>query len=219
MKLNEKIAALRKAAGMSQEELAARCGVSRQAVSKWELGDATPEVDKILALAQVFLVSTDELLGHEVEKAEVFSAEETQTGETGGPVHTDTEGWTPGIEQLPHGLRFLGKMIRRWGYIAGYILALEGLGVTVIGCIARYLFSMMFTVNTSSYMEVVGITAMGVPEGLIEESLGFVQPAVDSMSSIPLAFTGIIILFGVSMIVAGLVLAWYLKKKFGQNVQ
>ncbi|MDE6841813.1 MAG: helix-turn-helix domain-containing protein, partial [Oscillospiraceae bacterium] len=62
MKLNEKILYYRKAAKLSQEELAARVGVSRQAVSKWELGDATPEVDKLLALARAFGVTTDELL-------------------------------------------------------------------------------------------------------------------------------------------------------------
>ncbi|MFG6352401.1 MAG: helix-turn-helix domain-containing protein, partial [Oscillospiraceae bacterium] len=70
VKLNEKILYYRKAARLSQEELAARVGVSRQAVSKWELGDATPEVDKLLALAKVFGVTTDELLS-EAEPAKV----------------------------------------------------------------------------------------------------------------------------------------------------
>jgi len=63
MKLNEKIFYYRKAAKLSQEGLAARVGVSRQAVSKWELGEATPEVDKLLALARAFGVTTDKLLG------------------------------------------------------------------------------------------------------------------------------------------------------------
>ena len=62
MKLNEKIYYYRKKAKLSQEELAARVGVSRQAVSKWELGDATPELDKLVALAMAFGVTTDELL-------------------------------------------------------------------------------------------------------------------------------------------------------------
>ena len=62
MKLNEKIYYYRKKAKLSQEELAARVGVSRQAVSKWELGDATPELDKLVALARAFGVTTDELL-------------------------------------------------------------------------------------------------------------------------------------------------------------
>ena len=60
--LNENILYYRKRAKLSQEELAGKVGVSRQAVSKWELGEATPEVEKLVALAQVFGVTTDELL-------------------------------------------------------------------------------------------------------------------------------------------------------------
>ena len=65
MKLNEKIYYYRKRAKLSQEELAAQVGVSRQAVSKWELGDATPELDKLAALAKAFGVTADELLSEE----------------------------------------------------------------------------------------------------------------------------------------------------------
>lgn len=65
MKLNEKILYYRKKAGLSQEALAAKTGVSRQAVSKWELGDTVPELEKLVALAKAFGVTTDELLGLE----------------------------------------------------------------------------------------------------------------------------------------------------------
>lgn len=63
MKLSEKILYYRKRAGLSQEALAAKIGVSRQAVSKWEVGDTVPELDKLVALARSFGVTTDELLG------------------------------------------------------------------------------------------------------------------------------------------------------------
>ena len=62
MKISEKIARLRKEHGLSQEELAERLSVSRQSVSKWESDAAIPEVDKILALSEIFGVSTDYLL-------------------------------------------------------------------------------------------------------------------------------------------------------------
>ena len=68
MKLSEKILYYRKKAGLSQEELAGRVGVSRQAVSKWELGDAAPEVDKLRALAREFGVTVDELLSEEAPR-------------------------------------------------------------------------------------------------------------------------------------------------------
>ena len=48
--------------GLSQEMLAEKLGVSRQSVSKWELGQALPEVDKIVAMSRLFSVSADELL-------------------------------------------------------------------------------------------------------------------------------------------------------------
>lgn len=62
MTLGEKITDLRKKRGLSQEELAITLGVSRQAVSKWELGDAMPDTDKIITLADYFDVTTDWLL-------------------------------------------------------------------------------------------------------------------------------------------------------------
>ena len=57
----------RKAAGLSQEALAAQLGVSRQAVSKWESGGAMPELDKIVQLSRVLGVSTDALLLDELD--------------------------------------------------------------------------------------------------------------------------------------------------------
>ena len=62
MTLGEKITDLRKKRGLSQEDLAITLGVSRQAVSKWELGDAMPDTDKVIALADYFDVTTDWLL-------------------------------------------------------------------------------------------------------------------------------------------------------------
>ena len=52
----------RKAAGLSQEALAARLGVSRQAVSKWERSESSPDTDNLIALAALYGVSLDELL-------------------------------------------------------------------------------------------------------------------------------------------------------------
>ncbi len=62
MKLYEKITVYRKKCGLSQEALAEKIGVSRQAVSKWETGDALPEITKLKALADCFGVTIDFLL-------------------------------------------------------------------------------------------------------------------------------------------------------------
>ena len=62
MTLGEKITHLRKKRGLSQEELAITLNISRQAVSKWETGEAKPDTDKVVALAEYFEVTTDWLL-------------------------------------------------------------------------------------------------------------------------------------------------------------
>lgn len=67
MKLEEKILALRKKRGLSQQGLAKRLKVTRQAVYKWEAGISRPELDKVLAIAQLFNISSDSLLDDRVE--------------------------------------------------------------------------------------------------------------------------------------------------------
>lgn len=59
--IGEKIQQLRKAHQLSQEQLAEKLSVSRQAISKWELGESIPETDKIVLISDLFKVSTDYL--------------------------------------------------------------------------------------------------------------------------------------------------------------
>ena len=62
MTLGQRISLYRKKLNISQEELGARLGVSRQAVSKWETGTADPSTSNLLALAKLFGVRPEELL-------------------------------------------------------------------------------------------------------------------------------------------------------------
>ena len=66
MVLGEKITELRKRSGLSQEQFGDKIGVSRQAVSKWEMSQTTPDLNKIMAVAEFFGVSTDFLLKDEL---------------------------------------------------------------------------------------------------------------------------------------------------------
>lgn len=68
MTFGEKLQALRKSRGLSQEQLAEVLEVSRQAVSKWELNASMPDADKIVEISCCFSVSTDYLLKDELEK-------------------------------------------------------------------------------------------------------------------------------------------------------
>ena len=63
--LSEKIYTLRRKSGLSQEQLAEKIGVSRQAISKWEGGLSTPELDKLKAMSECFQISIDELTGNQ----------------------------------------------------------------------------------------------------------------------------------------------------------
>ncbi len=127
MKLNEKIFQCRKRCGLSQEELAGRVGVSRQAVSKWELGTALPELDKLRLLAKTFAVSTDYLL------------DDTQDApqETAPPV--ETHSW---VEDVPG---VLGKLLRRYGWLFGVYLAVGGAAFLGLGALAKAMVGSMFT--------------------------------------------------------------------------
>ena len=62
MEFSEKLMDLRRREGLSQEQLADRLGVTRQSVSKWESGSAMPELGKLIAIADLFGVTLDELV-------------------------------------------------------------------------------------------------------------------------------------------------------------
>ena len=79
MILADKIVRLRKKNGWSQEELAQKMNVSRQAVSKWESAQTIPELEKILQLGALFGVTTDYLLKDDMELEE-FTSETIDSG-------------------------------------------------------------------------------------------------------------------------------------------
>lgn len=145
MKLNEKIFYCRRKAGLSQETLAEKLGVSRQAVSKWETGDAVPELGKLLALAKQFEVTTDWLLSEEEpeEKDKGFGIfdEKTETVYNGGE-QEDTvssaeqfektaDEW---MESVP---KIFRKLVRKFGWIAGVYIAAGGGMFTALGLLAK----------------------------------------------------------------------------------
>jgi len=69
MTIGEKIAKLRLAFGISQEQLAEKISVSRQSVSKWEMDQALPQIDKVLLICSIFNISTDDLLQNRINIA------------------------------------------------------------------------------------------------------------------------------------------------------
>ncbi len=106
IEIANRLVELRKKSGLSQEELADKLGLSRQAVSKWERAEASPDTDNLICLAKIYGVSLDDLLNtdqsvEEISK-EVSEHQQENTsagksgihinGEDGGEVHIGKEG-------------------------------------------------------------------------------------------------------------------------------
>jgi transcriptional regulator with XRE-family HTH domain len=130
MKLGNKIQRLRKEKGMSQEQLAAHVNVSRQAISKWELGESVPDPDNIVLLSKLFRVSTDYLLIDDIE----LPTKETITKTAVSSSHK----W--GIISL--GIIFAGLIIIFVGWRTWQTLIPVGLGILVqlAGCMTFAVF-------------------------------------------------------------------------------
>ena len=69
---------LRKASGLSQEELAEKTGVARQTISKWELGETSPDLKQAKKLSIIFNVSLDELTGNDIKDVLVEKTSNTE---------------------------------------------------------------------------------------------------------------------------------------------
>lgn len=78
IKLADRLVELRKEHKLSQEALAEKLGLSRQSISKWERAEASPDTDNLIALAEVYGVTLDELLGNNELKAEKTEPQATK---------------------------------------------------------------------------------------------------------------------------------------------
>ena len=124
MKLYEKITFYRKKNGLSQEELAEKIGVSRQAVSKWETGDALPEITKLKALADTFNVTVDFLLDE--EKTEFLKQSEQ-------PSVTVLDKYADKIDNCVDNIsNKSGTFFKKYGWLSGILLIILGVYRIVI---------------------------------------------------------------------------------------
>ena len=218
MNLAGKILYCRKKAGLSQEALAEKLGVSRQAVSKWETGDAVPELSKLVLLAKAFDVTTDWLLSEsEPEPEESPEPEIPPVPET--PAQSGN--W---VESIPG---VIGRLIRRYGWLYGVYTALAGFGFIVIGAIAR---GVSLSMERSFFGGMGGMSSFGGYGGFPDfagsgtiwyDSAGNVISSPFGSSGIgssgftnPVAVVGtVVIVIGVVMLIAGAALAEYLRKR------
>lgn len=84
MKFNEKLIMLRKQHNLSQEQVAEKLGVARQTISKWELGETTPEMDKLIIMGELYNITLDELMKEENEGKVVNDPNNTNSQKLAG---------------------------------------------------------------------------------------------------------------------------------------
>lgn len=127
MSISERIYQERKAHGFTQEQLADQLGVSRQAVSKWESGQSLPDLERAVQLADIFEITTDELLTGTEPVQEEQIENEKQVESAGGDARLYAYA----------GLGFIGigtivyivmwtQMQTNWSYLAGALIQLAG---------------------------------------------------------------------------------------------
>ncbi len=149
MAVSEKLYMLRKKSGLSQEQLAERLGVSRQAISKWEQGSAVPESDKLVAISDYFGVSLDYLLKD-------GEADVPADGEKSAQTASKT-GWALGLIACIGG----AVCLIVWGILsilvpaasdkigASSMIAIDGNGIFLIASVAAILLGAMLLLKSS----------------------------------------------------------------------
>ena len=100
MIFSEKITELRKRSGLSQEQFGDKIGVSRQAVSKWEMAQSVPDINKVMLMADFFGVTADYLLGRDQEPAQEWNAQYPG----GVALRRDMSGYKSESRPAPQGL-------------------------------------------------------------------------------------------------------------------
>lgn len=156
MKLHEKIVFYRRKCALSQEALAEKIGVSRQAVSKWETGDALPEITKLKALDDCFGVTVDFLLDDNKDEFTENKAHYDIPKEAPPqPKPSGFDRFDDWLDTLPERIM---PFLKKHGWIGGIILAIIGVYDTVmslIGCIVAF--------TAAGQFSMVGMGGVAIP--------------------------------------------------------
>ncbi len=190
MKLSEKIYTCRKKAGLSQEALAEKLGVSRQAVSKWETEEAIPELSKIPMMAKIFNVTTDWLLfdneNFEEKPIEEISPEIPVTITLKSPSSTSIKknSWIIGIY-----LSFIGTLLS--------LIALCEVGAAY-NALAEAKTPLSFMITPEGEIPIINSQKVEAANTALDFAYGF-------------------LVIGLIVLVVGIFVAIFLKKKYHTN--
>lgn len=194
MKLHEKIYYCRKKAGYSQEEMADKLGVSRQAVSKWETGEAVPELFKFTAIAKLFNVTTDWLL-------------KDDDSEPKGTETVKTENAPRVADEISDGvMSTISKIWRAYGWLIGVVMMIGGAGMFLVA-----LFGTVAFVNMGKTAEnMFGMYDVGFGYGGYTDVVGNMTSTVSGVPAV-----GMVI--GALVFAAGLIFFIVHRRKYGKK--
>ena len=154
MAFSEKLYQLRRQSGLSQEQLAEKLNVSRQAISKWESGQSYPEAEKLLAISDYFQVSLDGLMKDEAQPPE---PQETETKPEAAP-KDGREGLWLGLIACIGGVLCLLV----WGLLSilrpetaeqlaeSSVIRIDGRGILLLLCVALMLTGAVLLLKNTS---------------------------------------------------------------------
>lgn len=126
MKLEDKLLSLRKQQGLTQLELAEALHISRQAISKWETGEATPSLENLKSLSQLYQVPLGQLLGEDQPPVQPPQAEPKEETD-GDPPAAVSAGEEAPPQKPPRRKKVMAALLLGWaavlsiGIVAGYL--------------------------------------------------------------------------------------------------
>ena len=208
MTIQEKILYCRKRASLSQEALAEKIGVSRQAISKWETGESVPEINKLLLLANTFGVTTDWLLSDDEPEEQPQSKTMESEDNIKQSRQNQNASW---VDSVPGAL---GRLFRRFGWLLGVYVAIIGAGFTTMGALMRFVVRKMFSFSGFDNTSGIDFGVMFNESNFINDIGAQMNNTVSNIATNnPVSIMGLfIMILGIIMMVIGIVLAIILKR-------
>lgn len=132
MAFHKNLYQLRKSSGLSQEELAEKLNVSRQTISKWELGESSPDMEKLIILSDYFQISLDELV-LDRKPAPQISPENNAQSSTANKSH-------PILDKIltESNIKFFKKGLKLLAYLAVTLVAIDVLSMIVFAVLKLF---------------------------------------------------------------------------------
>ena len=205
IEIADRLIKLRKQNGLSQEELADKLGLSRQAVSKWERAEASPDTDNLICLAKLYGISLDELLKTDddvetIVEEQVKKEEEPKQEKKEGVHVTDDEGQT--VEVVDGHVRFTdkdGKEVKCHEFRKSHSKAMSILA-TVEGCLFLLSIIAYILLGTLLNMWGNGWVVFFIPEILCSIARAIIKK---NPSQVNMPFIAVFAFFFVCMVVPG----------------